>query len=138
MLLSLRDVSKQYGSSRGLRTTSIEFTQGEIVGLLGPNGSGKTTMLRLAAGLLTPSTGRVELDNKPPRDQLRRFAFLSTSAVFPEWMKHKKRSSTAQSSCATATCCWMNAPKRSAHKAQASSRPTGTTCNECDSDIVVA
>ena len=86
MRLALHEASKQYGSSRGLRPTSIEFRPGEIVGLLGPNGSGKTTLLRLAAGLLTPTTGRVELDNAPPRRQQHLFAFLSTSAVFPEWM----------------------------------------------------
>lgn len=86
MHLALHEASKQYGSSRGLRPTSIEFRAGEIVGLLGPNGSGKTTLLRLAAGLLTPTTGRVELDSAPPRRQQHLFAFLSTSAVFPEWM----------------------------------------------------
>ncbi len=86
MLLSLREVSKDYGRSRGLRTTTLEVGQGETIGLLGPNGSGKTTLLRLAAGLLTPSSGEVRVEHSPPRRQRHRFAFLSTSAVFPDWM----------------------------------------------------
>lgn len=86
MLLSLRDVSKNYGRSRGLATTNLEFNSGEIVGLLGPNGSGKTTLLRLAAGLLTPSSGVVGIDHEPPRRRRHRFAFLSTGGVFPDWM----------------------------------------------------
>ncbi|MBW2386849.1 MAG: ABC transporter ATP-binding protein [Deltaproteobacteria bacterium] len=86
MLLSLREVSKDYGRSRGLATTNLEVDPGEIIGLLGPNGSGKTTLLRLAAGLLTPSSGEVRIELSAPRTQQHRFAFLSTSAVFPDWM----------------------------------------------------
>ncbi|MBW2295940.1 MAG: ATP-binding cassette domain-containing protein [Deltaproteobacteria bacterium] len=67
MLLSLREVSKDYGRSRGLATTNLEVDPGEIIGLLGPNGSGKTTLLRLAAGLLTPSSGGVSGLDDPDR-----------------------------------------------------------------------
>jgi ABC-2 type transport system ATP-binding protein len=86
MLLSFREVSKDYGRSRGLATTTLEVGTGEIIGLLGPNGSGKTTLLRLSAGLLTPSSGEVRIEHRAPRTQQHRFAFLSTSAVFPDWM----------------------------------------------------
>ncbi|MCP4036309.1 MAG: ABC transporter ATP-binding protein [bacterium] len=86
MLLSLREASKDYGRSRGLRTTTLEIQDEGIIGLLGPNGSGKTTLLRLAAGLLTPTTGQVCVDHRPTREQRHLFAFLSTSAVFPDWM----------------------------------------------------
>ena len=61
MLLSFQNVSKRYGRQDGVRSVSLEFSQGQIVGLLGPNGSGKTTLLRLAAGLLTPSEASVTL-----------------------------------------------------------------------------
>jgi ABC-2 type transport system ATP-binding protein len=88
MLLSLRDVSKYYGASRGLATMNLEVESGEIIGLLGPNGSGKSTLLRLAAGLLTPTSGEVRIEQGFPRQQQDRFAFLSTTAVFPDWMAH--------------------------------------------------
>jgi len=86
MQLSLRAASKHYGRARGLRPTSLEISAGEVVGLLGPNGSGKTTLLRLAAGLLFPSEGTVSIDTAPVRQQRERFAFLSTSARFPDAM----------------------------------------------------
>lgn len=86
MQLSLDRVSKSYGDARGLCLSSLEIGTGEMVGLLGPNGSGKSTMLRLAAGLLTPTTGTVNIDRKSPREQKGLFAFVSSSAVFPEWM----------------------------------------------------
>ncbi|MCP4039901.1 MAG: ATP-binding cassette domain-containing protein [bacterium] len=86
MRLEFREVAKDYGSARGLRATSLEIGGGEVVGLLGPNGSGKTTLLHLAAGLLHPSEGSVRIDDAPPRTRRSLFAFLSTSAVFPDAM----------------------------------------------------
>ena len=43
----------------------LELPRGKIIGLLGPNGSGKTTFLKLAAGLLTPNSGSLTIDGKP-------------------------------------------------------------------------
>ena len=64
-VISAKELSKRYGSTRALNGLSLELPQGKIVGLLGPNGSGKTTFLKLAAGLLTPTAGTVQVCGQP-------------------------------------------------------------------------
>jgi ABC-2 type transport system ATP-binding protein len=59
--LRMTGVSKRYGHIEALRETDFSLENGEILGILGPNGAGKSTLLKLAAGLLTPTTGRIEL-----------------------------------------------------------------------------
>jgi ABC-2 type transport system ATP-binding protein len=51
-------LSKQYGSFSALSDLNMEVRKGEVYGLLGPNGSGKTTTIRLLLGLLRPTSGR--------------------------------------------------------------------------------
>ena len=44
---------------------TLELPKGRIIGLLGPNGSGKTTFIKLAAGLLTPNSGSIAIEGRP-------------------------------------------------------------------------
>ena len=60
-VLSAKNLTKRYGSTLALDGLDLELPQGKIVGLLGPNGSGKTTFLKIAAGLLTPSAGELTI-----------------------------------------------------------------------------
>ena len=60
--VSVRHVSKTYGSRRVLDDVSFRCVEGQVTGLIGPNGAGKTTMLRTIVGLLRPDTGAVLLD----------------------------------------------------------------------------
>ena len=64
-ILSAQALTKRYGSHVALMGLDMELTRGKIIGLLGPNGSGKTTFLKLAAGLLTPNSGTLTIDGKP-------------------------------------------------------------------------
>lgn len=64
-LLEVRDVEAGYGGQKVLRGVSIEVPEGALVTLLGPNGHGKTTLLRCISGLLPPWAGEVLLDGKP-------------------------------------------------------------------------
>src|SRR5438309_973311 len=57
MLLRTERLTKDYGRFRALDDVSLEIGSGEIFGLLGPNGSGKTTALRLLLGFLRPTAG---------------------------------------------------------------------------------
>ena len=57
--VTLQGVSKSYGSVTALRTMDLTIAQGEFLTLLGPSGCGKTTTLRLVAGFVEPSTGRI-------------------------------------------------------------------------------
>ena len=54
-----RHLSKWYGPRAGVRDVSFEVAAGEVMGLLGPNGSGKTTILRILTGYVRPSSGTV-------------------------------------------------------------------------------
>jgi ABC-2 type transport system ATP-binding protein len=58
-MITLESVSKRYGSKTVIHDLSFTVEQGEIVGLLGPNGSGKTTTMRMLAGFTTATSGRV-------------------------------------------------------------------------------
>src|SRR5437016_3831117 len=57
-VLATTGLTKDYGSFRALDSLTLSITPGEVVGLLGPNGSGKTTALRLVLGFLRPTAGR--------------------------------------------------------------------------------
>lgn len=59
--LKATNLSKRYGGALALDALNLELPQGKIIGLLGPNGSGKTTFIKLAAGLLTPTEGEITI-----------------------------------------------------------------------------
>jgi len=61
VVLRTRNLSKQYGQRRAVDNLNLEVHRGEICGFLGPNGAGKTTTIRMALGLITPTSGSVEI-----------------------------------------------------------------------------
>ena len=58
-VLTASGLTMRYHSTLALDNLDMNLPQGKIVGLLGPNGSGKTTFIKLAAGLLTPTAGQI-------------------------------------------------------------------------------
>lgn len=67
-MLEVRDVSVQLGRQTVLSSTSLVVGAGEIVGLVAPNGTGKTTLMRTIAGLYSPRSGSVLIDGIPIQD----------------------------------------------------------------------
>lgn len=63
-LLKLDNLSVHYGAIQALRNISLEIGQGEVVSLIGANGSGKTTTLRTISGLVRKSSGEIFYENK--------------------------------------------------------------------------
>jgi ABC-2 type transport system ATP-binding protein len=68
--LRATQLSKRYSGLHVVHRVSLTVRPGEIVGYLGPNGSGKTTTARMLAGLLEPSNGTVEYDGRDIRNDL--------------------------------------------------------------------
>lgn len=64
MTLEALNVSKRFGSHRALNNISVRIRDGELVALLGPSGGGKTTLLRVLAGLEMPDEGSVRISRK--------------------------------------------------------------------------
>jgi ABC-2 type transport system ATP-binding protein len=61
-MLVFSRATKRFGSTVGVSDLSLQVSPGEIFGLLGPNGAGKTTAIKLAVGLLRPTSGSVQAD----------------------------------------------------------------------------
>ena len=62
-IIKVEGISKNFKSKQALKKVSLEFKSNKIYGLLGPNGSGKTTLFNVVTGFISPSEGRVILDN---------------------------------------------------------------------------
>jgi ABC-type multidrug transport system ATPase subunit len=85
-LLSASGLGRSYDGYIALGSFNLEVEAGELIALIGPNGAGKTTFLNLAAGLLDPTSGKVEVDGHVPGSLEARAAlsFLPDSPVFYE------------------------------------------------------
>ncbi|MFU8767946.1 MAG: ABC transporter ATP-binding protein [Candidatus Methanoperedens sp.] len=82
--LVLKSVSRKFNNSFAVNDVNLEVNEGEFLCLLGPSGCGKTTVLRLAAGLDTPSNGEIFLDNKKITGANRECGFVFQEyALFP-------------------------------------------------------
>ncbi|MBI1949492.1 MAG: ABC transporter ATP-binding protein [Deltaproteobacteria bacterium] len=88
-MIEATGVSKFYGARRALSDVSFSIAAGEVVGFLGLNGAGKTTVLKVLCGLLVPSSGKVTVDGvdgiEAPRELRKRIGFLpDRPPLFPE------------------------------------------------------
>jgi branched-chain amino acid transport system ATP-binding protein len=63
-VLSVKDMTKHFGSIKAVNGVSFEVQKGEILGLIGPNGSGKSTLFNCILGQLAPSSGTVQINGK--------------------------------------------------------------------------
>lgn len=84
VLASVSGVSKRYGERLALDRLSLQVRAGEVVGLLGTNGAGKTTALRLLCGLLPPDEGSIELSGldllRDPLEAKRKVGYVPDGA----------------------------------------------------------
>ena len=74
-------VSKVYGGFAALRNVSVRFENGSCTALLGENGAGKSTVLRVIAGLIAPTRGSVAVYGAEPREQRRRMGYMSHASM---------------------------------------------------------
>ena len=88
IILETKGLTKRFGNSLALDNVDITLECGKIVGLLGPNGSGKTTFLKLINGLLKPDQGTITIGGEAPGVITKQHvSFLPDSNYFPRWMK---------------------------------------------------
>ena len=87
-ILSCTALTKRYNKERAaLDGVELHLGRGRIVGLLGPNGSGKTTFIKLACGLLTPTSGEIRIAGRLPGPQTKAaVSYLPDAQYLPDWM----------------------------------------------------
>ncbi len=88
-MITLKSVSKSYGTVHALRDLSLELARGEVFGYIGPNGAGKTTTIKILTGLIRDYRGEVQIDGTDIRateGQLHaRVGYLPQDVGFQEW-----------------------------------------------------
>jgi ABC-type multidrug transport system ATPase subunit len=84
-ILNINGISKSYGKVKALNNLSLKINQGEIYGILGPNGSGKTTTLGIILDVLNSDSGSFEWYGKPPSKDSRKKigSLLETPSFYP-------------------------------------------------------
>jgi zinc transport system ATP-binding protein len=81
--LAFEGVRFAYGETLALEDVTLAVAPGELVAVIGPNGGGKTTLVRLALGLLQPAAGSVRLFGLPPAAAVQRVGYVPQFATFP-------------------------------------------------------
>ena len=93
-LVEVKNLEKKYGSKEAVKGISFNIQKNEILGLLGPNGSGKTTTIGMMLGLLKPTNGEILIDGKKIEENrietLKKINFISPYIELPKKLTVKQ------------------------------------------------
>ncbi|HXM42504.1 MAG TPA: ATP-binding cassette domain-containing protein [Bryobacteraceae bacterium] len=85
VVIRTRDLRKNYGPIEAVRGIDLQIHQGEIFGLIGPDGAGKTTTFQILAGIMEATSGAVEVFGKPARESRSAVGYLTqTFSLYPD------------------------------------------------------
>ena len=88
-IITVDSLRKSYGNNTVLNDMSFTLPEGEIIGLFGPNGCGKTTLMKILTGLIHDYTGSVLVDGATPGEKTKAFtAYLPEQTFVHEWMRN--------------------------------------------------
>ena len=88
MILECRNVTKSYRGKRAVSNLNVRLEEGKIYGLLGENGSGKTTWMKMMAGLAKPSQGEIFYNGHPLNYMDKNeIAYMATESFYYDYMK---------------------------------------------------
>lgn len=86
-ILECQSLSKKFSSFTALSDVNLTLERGRIIGLLGPNGSGKTTFLKIINGLLVPDTGKIQIAGMEPGIETKKIvSYLPERTYLADWM----------------------------------------------------
>lgn len=86
-MITSKQLTRKFGSKTAVDGVDLTLEPGHVYAMLGPNGSGKTTWMKMAAGLMKPTGGEILYDGQPVGISSRRFvAYMSTEPYFYNWM----------------------------------------------------
>ena len=93
-VINAENLTKLYKNGRGIKNVSFSVSAGEIVGLLGPNGSGKTTTMKALIGLTPPDSGKIEIFNMQLSENFEKImrrtgALIEAPSIFPDMTAYK-------------------------------------------------
>lgn len=87
-LVQFEKVSKMYGTKKALNQVDFALERGKIIGLLGPNGSGKTTIIKLLNDLIQPTAGQILINGAAPGVESKKaISYLPDRNYLNDWMK---------------------------------------------------
>jgi Cu-processing system ATP-binding protein len=90
-MIQVRGLTKQFGALVAVDNVSFEAAPGEVLALIGPNGSGKTTIMKCIAGLIAPTRGEIVVNGKSAAAQTRLWlSYLPQKVSFPENLTGKE------------------------------------------------
>jgi zinc transport system ATP-binding protein len=108
---------------RRSRTSTLEVGEHELIGLIGPNGGGKSTLLKLAAGLLKPRKGTVRVFGRAPQDARDEIGYVPQFAHFPASSRSPWRRPCCSAGCGAASAS-AGAPRTGKPQRAPSARPS--------------
>jgi ABC-type multidrug transport system ATPase subunit len=113
-MIEAKNLSKRFGAVEAVRDVSFAARDGEITGILGANGAGKSTCLRMLYGVLTPDSGQACIDGmdigaRPPRPA-RIWACCRMRRVFTAISRRARTSAISVLCTESAPAAWLRAP----------------------------
>jgi zinc/manganese transport system ATP-binding protein len=81
-VVAVDDLALRFGPRTLFEELSFELERGELLAVLGPNGTGKTSLIRILLGLLEPSAGSIVIEGCPPRERCHRIGYVPQQRVF--------------------------------------------------------